>query len=92
VIGEDRVIFKLRDVMQVVKKDSSKWMKTQGYSNFKWQGGYGAFSVSQSRVDSTKRYIENQKEHHSKKTFVKEVEGLMENYKVDNYSEVFFWD
>ena len=79
-------------VMEVVKKDSSKWMKTQGYQSFKWQRGYGAFSVSQSKVEVTSRYIERQKEHHSRKSFEKEVEGLMENYKVDNYSEVYFWD
>lgn len=82
----------IADVMQVVKKDSSKWMKTQGYNNFKWQGGYGAFSVSHYAVDVISRYIENQKEHHRRKSFKKEVEVLMDNYKVDNYSEKFFWD
>jgi putative transposase len=40
----------LCDVIENVKKDSSKWIKTRGrtYRNFHWQSGYGAFSVSQS--------------------------------------------
>jgi putative transposase len=35
------------------KKSSSKWVKHQseGGGEFSWQGGYGAFSVSQSNVE-----------------------------------------
>ena len=40
----------LCDVIEEVKKSSSKWIKTKGaqYRKFYWQNGYGAFSVSQS--------------------------------------------
>jgi REP element-mobilizing transposase RayT len=31
---------------------------------FKWQGGYGAFSVSRWDVQKITTYIQNQKEHH----------------------------
>ena len=34
--------------------------------NFKWQVGYGAFSVSETRVKVVQRYIQRQKEHHKK--------------------------
>jgi putative transposase len=42
----------LCEVIESVKKDSSKWIKTKTrtYRNFHWQSGYGAFSVSQSSV------------------------------------------
>lgn len=78
-------------VMDVVKKDSSKWMKSQGYLDFTWQIGYGTCSVSQSKLDSTINYIVNQKEHHKKMSFLEEVEIFMKEYKVDQYSRDFFW-
>jgi putative transposase len=31
---------------------------------FKWQGGYGAFSVADRDVESVRRYVHLQKEHH----------------------------
>ncbi len=50
----------LCEVIESVKKDSSKWIKTKTrtYRNFHWQSGYGAFSVSQSSVAQVIRYIE----------------------------------
>lgn len=43
-------------VVEEVKKGSSKWMKTVGeeYDCFYWQNGYGAFSVSASRLEAVK--------------------------------------
>ncbi|HEX9987222.1 MAG TPA: IS200/IS605 family transposase [Chloroflexia bacterium] len=32
---------------------------------FKWQGGYGAFTVTKFGVDKARAYVEKQKEHHS---------------------------
>jgi REP element-mobilizing transposase RayT len=32
---------------------------------FKWQGTYGAFSVSPSDIDQVRAYIQRQKEHHA---------------------------
>ena len=56
----------LAKVMEYVKAVSSKWLKTKGdhYIGFAWQGGYGAFSVSESVCPKTKRYIARQEEHH----------------------------
>ena len=33
---------------------------------FKWQGAYGAFTVSKDGVERVKEYIERQKEHHAR--------------------------
>lgn len=51
----------LSKVLEEIKKSTSKWMKEQGIINFTWQIGYGAFSVSSSKVDTVINYIENQK-------------------------------
>ena len=72
----------LADLAEEVKKSSSKWVKTKGihYSNFYWQDGYGGFSVSNSVVDSVKKYIQNQKKHHEKVSFMDEYKNLLKAY------------
>lgn len=63
----------LSDVVEEVKKRSSKWIKTKGkkYAKFAWQTGYGAFSVGTTErdVENVRRYIGNQRKHHAKTTF-----------------------
>src|SRR5215213_9530631 len=61
----------LSSLIQELKKSTSVWMKTQGagLSEFHWQDGYAAFSVSESNVDAVKQYISRQKEKHQKKSF-----------------------
>jgi putative transposase len=70
------------DLVEEIKKSSSKWIKTKGahYSNFYWQDGYGGFSVSNSGVDTVKSYILNQKKHHEKVLFMDEYKNLLEAY------------
>lgn len=45
---------------------------------FKWQVGYGAFSVSHDRVPIVQRYVQRQKEHHKKETFPEELKRFEE--------------
>ena len=54
-----RIIIAL-DLIKNIKTPSSKWLKTKGLKDFEWQVGYGAFSVSESKVDVVKKYIQNQ--------------------------------
>ncbi|MCT7989143.1 IS200/IS605 family transposase [Laspinema olomoucense] len=35
---------------------------------FKWQGGYGVFTVSHNQIDTIANYIKNQPQHHHEKT------------------------
>jgi putative transposase len=72
----------LSKVVEEVKKGSSKWMKSAGPKNsdFQWQAGYGAFSVSQSNLDAVRQYIENQEEHHRKMTFKDELRALFRRH------------
>ena len=82
----------LSKVLEEIKKITSKWMKDQGIIDFTWQIGYGAFSVSSSKLDVVKRYIENQKEHHQKTSFKDEFEKFITEYDLLDYSPKYFWD
>lgn len=80
-------------LLEELKKQSSKWIKTKGeaYLNFYWQDGYGIFSVNPAEIDVVVRYIKNQKEHHQKKTFQEEFRAALKKYKVD-FDERYVWD
>lgn len=86
--------YALAKVVEEIKKQSSKWMKQieGGDSNFAWQDGYAAFSVSPSKLEVVKRYIENQAEHHKKVGFKEEVEEFMKKQGVVHYDAKFFWE
>lgn len=58
---------------------------------FKWQDGYGAFTVSKSQVPDVIEYIKNQRQHHKKKTFQEEYLELLKKHSVD-YDERYLWD
>lgn len=73
------------DVMKNAKAKSSKWVNESGVleSRFEWQRGFGAFSHSNKAVAGVKRYIQNQEEHHRKKTFVEEYIQYLKEFDVD---------
>ncbi len=77
-------------VVEDVKRHSSRWIKslTHSYAGFEWQGGYAIFSVSQSVVEATMKYILNQKEHHKRVSFADEYRQFLELYKIA-YNEQF---
>jgi putative transposase len=83
----------LMKLLETVKSNSSKWIKTQDDSlqNFYWQDGYGAFSVNPKQVDTVADYIIRQHEHHSKQTFKDEFCGFLKAYKIE-YDERYVWD
>ena len=83
----------ISEVVQKVKKRSSKWIKTKGssFQDFQWQAGYGGFSVSQSRVAAVKDYIATQEEHHRRMTFQEEFRRLLQKNGIE-YDERYVWD
>ena len=83
----------IADLVEEVKTESSKWIKTKGreFRNFHWQSGYGAFSNGQSQVPTIRRYIRRQKEHHSRVTFQDEYRKFLRAYELE-YDEFFVWD
>jgi REP element-mobilizing transposase RayT len=83
----------IAEVVETVKTSSSKWIKGQGPQllGFHWQGGYGAFSVSQSHADTVVQYIAGQVEHHRRVTFQEEFRAFLERYQVP-FDERYVWD
>jgi REP element-mobilizing transposase RayT len=79
------------DFLRELKRDSSKWAKTQSLTEFHWQGGYGAFSISPGHVELVKQYIANQEEHHRSETFQDEFRRLCRKYGVA-IDERYVWD
>ncbi len=49
-------------------------------NKFVWQDDYWVVGVSESHLESVRKYIHNQEEHHSKKSFSEEINGFMEKY------------
>lgn len=80
----------LSETIKNMKAHSSQWMKRQGCQKFTWQGGYAAFSVSESVIETTIHYITNQEEHHKKMSFIEEVAQFCTLYKIDKYDEAYF--
>jgi REP element-mobilizing transposase RayT len=72
-------------LMQLVKSESSKWIKEQNLCTtpFAWQEGYGAFSYSKSQVDDVIRYIQNQEIHHKKETFLEEYQKFLTAFEIE---------
>ncbi|MCK6472017.1 MAG: IS200/IS605 family transposase [Planctomycetes bacterium] len=83
----------LIDVIEKVKKGTSKWIKTKGpaFRTFYWQVGYAAFSIGKSNEAALVRYIHNQKKHHRKTDFKVELKAFLDRYGVD-YDETYLWD
>lgn len=75
----------LADLVEEIKKSSSKWAKSRGadYINFYWQDGYGGFSVGHNGIDIVKNYIRNQKSHHEKQSSKDEYKSLLEEYGIE---------
>ena len=83
----------LAELLQVTKKDSSKWIKKQdpAFQDFQWQDGYAGFSVSESGVARCIEYINNQKKHHERMPFKTELLMLLKKHNVE-YDERYLWD
>jgi putative transposase len=81
------------EVLETLKTSSSKWIKTRGcaFSNFHWQTGYGAFSISQSDAEAVIAYIRNQPEHHRKISFQDEYRRFLDRYEIP-FDERYVWD
>jgi len=72
------------DLIQDVKGCSSKWINAKGFirGKFNWQEGYGAFSYSHSQIDAVARYIQNQEQHHMKKSFKEEYREILKQFNI----------
>ena len=83
----------IASVVKEVKRTSSGWIKeaSLNMSKFHWQGGYAAFSVSQSNLAEVIRYIENQEGHHKRITFRDEYRAFLNAHEIE-FDERYVWD
>lgn len=83
----------MAEVVQSLKASSSRWLKTQAdhLSDFHWQSGYGAFSVSESQSAAVRTYIGDQRRRHLKVGFQDELRMLLKRHKIE-YDERYLWD
>lgn len=81
----------IADLVKNIKISSSIKFKELIHQNFEWQKGYGAFSLSQSKLEIVKKYIQNQQEHHQKIYFQTEYRKFLEEYGIE-FDEKYVWD
>jgi len=84
----------ISELIKVVKTESTKWViqKKLVHAPFSWQEGYGAFSHSRSQVDHVCKYIQNQKQHHLKKSFYIEYIEMLKRYDIPYDERYIFKD
>ena len=75
----------LGNLIGIVKGESSEWINLNKLTKrtFRWQEGYGAFSYTKPMVNLVANYIENQEQHHKKKTFLDEYQELLNEFGID---------
>ncbi|MEZ7506189.1 IS200/IS605 family transposase [Flavobacterium sp. Arc2] len=84
----------LSDMVRDVKANSSRFINDKKWINgkFEWQTGFGAFSYNHSQLTNVINYIQNQEEHHKKKTFKEEYIEFLKAFDVDYKNEYIFED
>ncbi len=78
------------DLVYHIKRSSSLWINENKFvkGRFSWQEGFGAFTYGKSQVPEISKYIENQKEHHKKKSFEEEYLGFLKAFDIE-FDEMF---
>jgi len=91
-IGLSRTIT-IADLVEQLKTETSKWVKKipEGNELFQWQRGYGAFSVSHSMRDTVDKYIRNQEQHQTTRSFQDEYRLLCKKHGIE-IDERYVWE
>ncbi len=80
-------------MVKELKRGSSLWLKTKGpeLRDFAWQNGYGMFSIDFSQIESVRKYIAGQEEHHRRVSFQDELRQLLQRNDIP-FDEQYAWD
>jgi len=67
------------NVVKQIKGESSRWVNKNVLIEqpFRWQKGYGVFSVDEKSVPAVRQYIYNQEEHHKTTSYKAELKKLV---------------
>ena len=78
-------------ILRVAKAKSSKWANERGPAgSFRWQTGYGAFTVSESQLPDVRADVQHQEAHHRTMSFQDELLKLLERHGIQ-YDERYLW-
>jgi putative transposase len=82
----------ISDLVRELKKSSSSFIHEKKFvkGKFYWQEGYGAFSCSRSQLEKLYNYIQNQQEHHKKRSFRQEYLELLQKFEIPFKQEYLF--
>lgn len=73
------------ELMYDVKRSSSLWINENRLvmGKFTWQEGFGVFSYGHSQINDIANYIEHQKQHHEKRTFIEEYTQFLKLFGIE---------
>jgi putative transposase len=76
-------------VIQLIKGEASFWINRNKLTKYKfeWADEYYAVSVSESHIINVLKYINNQEEHHKRKSWDEEQQELMKAFGFDRFPE-----
>ena len=80
------------ELVKAIKGGSSRWIHETfpKLSAFAWQDGFGAFTVSKSKVPEVVEYIAGQRDHHRTRTFQEEYRALLQKHETE-FDERYVW-
>ena len=83
----------IADLIENLKTETSKWAKKPPFQmeSFSWQQGYGAFSVSESNLETVVKYVQQQGIHHQRRSFQEEFRELCQKHGIE-IDERYVWD
>ena len=83
----------ISDLVRDIKAGSSKFINDTKLikGKFSWQEGFGVFSYSRSQIDIVIKYILNQEQHHTNKTFKEEYLEFLKKFAVE-YDEKYLFE
>jgi len=83
---------RLSDLVRDIKTASSQFIREKKFTpfQFSWQEGYGGFTYAHSQIDAVYKYIQNQEEHHRKKTFREEYLEFLKKFEVPHEEQYLF--
>ena len=82
----------LADLVEEVEAHSAKFISEKRWvpGRFHWQEGYGAFSYGHSQLTSIIRYVQNQEQHHARKSFREEYLQFLKRFEVEHDPKYLF--
>jgi putative transposase len=84
-LGSDQT---LKEIAQLIKGESSFWFNNRSGFNttrLDWQDEYFVVSVSPSKLNAVRAYIDNQVVHHQKASFEEEYQEMMKKYGFEKF-------